>query len=313
MPSWKNGPLISINFRADPETFYPVMQIKSWLLAIRPKTLGISVVPVLVGTALAWAETGSVLLPPALAALVAALLIQIGTNLYNDAADYERGADTPDRLGPERATAQGWFSAAQVKRAALISFSGAFVIGIYLAVVGGWPIITIGLLSLLAGYAYTGGPKPIAYSASGELFVFIFFGLAAVSGSYYLQTSRLSAEALLCAGAIGLLAAAVLLVNNYRDLETDERAAKLTLAHYLGRERARQLYILLLMLPFALPVAFNHLYNGSWLIVLCLPFALWLLHRFSTEPLGKGFNGILANTAKLQLIYGALLSLGLLL
>ncbi|MCW8847449.1 MAG: 1,4-dihydroxy-2-naphthoate polyprenyltransferase [Sedimenticola sp.] len=289
------------------------MQIKHWLLAVRPKTLGISVVPVLVGTALAWAELNSVIWLPALAALIAAILIQIGTNLYNDAADFERGADTPDRLGPKRATAQGWFSAAQVKRAALISFGSAFLIGIYLAWVGGWPIILIGLLSLLAGYAYTGGPRPIAYSASGEVFVFIFFGLMAVSGSYYLQTNSLTAETLICAGAIGLLAAAVLLVNNYRDLETDERAAKLTLTHYLGRERARQLYILLMLLPFALPVAFNHRYDGSWLVVLCLPFALWLLHRFSTEPPGRGFNDILANTAKLQLVYGALLSLGLIL
>jgi 1,4-dihydroxy-2-naphthoate octaprenyltransferase len=241
------------------------------------------------------------------------MLIQIGTNLYNDAADFERGADTPDRLGPERATAQGWFSARQVKRAALLSFSGAFALGIYLAWVGGWPIVIIGLLSLLAGYAYTGGPRPIAYSAGGELFVFIFFGLLAVSGSYYLQTGSLSLETLFCATAIGLLAAAVLLVNNYRDLETDERAAKLTLVHYLGRERARQLYVLLLILPFALPVVFNHRFDGSWLVVLCLPFALWLLHRFTREPPGRVFNTILADTAKLQLAYGGLLSLGLLL
>lgn len=289
------------------------MQIQQWLLAIRPKTLGISVVPVLVGSVLAWAELNRLSWPPALAALVAAMLIQIGTNLYNDAADFERGADTPDRLGPERATAQGWFSATQVKRAALLSFAAAFVFGIYLAWVGGWAIIVIGLLSLLAGYAYTGGPRPIAYSASGELFVFIFFGLLAVGGSYYLQTGNLSLDTLLTAAAIGLLAAAVLLVNNYRDLETDQRAAKLTLVHYLGRERARQLYILLLMLPFALPIVFNHRFNGSWLVVLCLPFALWLLHRFSHEPPGRGFNAILADTAKLQLLYGGLLSLGLML
>jgi 1,4-dihydroxy-2-naphthoate octaprenyltransferase len=289
------------------------MPMQQWLLAVRPKTLGISVVPVLVGSALAWAELGRLLWLPALTALVAAMLIQIGTNLYNDAADFERGADTPDRLGPERATAQGWFSARQVKRAALLSFSGAFALGIYLAWVGGWPIVIIGLLSLLAGYAYTGGPRPIAYSAGGELFVFIFFGLLAVSGSYYLQTGSLSLETLFCATAIGLLAAAVLLVNNYRDLETDERAAKLTLVHYLGRERARQLYVLLLILPFALPVVFNHRFDGSWLVVLCLPFALWLLHRFTREPPGRVFNTILADTAKLQLAYGGLLSLGLLL
>lgn len=289
------------------------MRIRQWLLATRPKTLGISLVPVLVGSTLAWAELHRLLWLPALAALVAAILIQVGTNLYNDAADFERGADTPDRLGPERATAQGWFSAAQVKRAALFSFTGAFGIGIYLAWIGGWPIVIIGLLSLLAGYAYTGGPRPIAYSAGGELFVFIFFGLLAVGGSYYLQTGGLSLDTLFTATAIGLLAAAVLLVNNYRDLETDERAAKLTLVHYLGRERARQLYVLLLILPFALPIVFNQRLDGSWLVVLCLPFALWLLQRFSREKPGREFNTILADTARLQLLYGALLSIGLLL
>lgn len=289
------------------------MQIKAWLLAIRPKTLGISVVPVLVGSALARADQTTLEWLPALAALFAAILIQIGTNLHNDAADFERGADTADRLGPPRATAEGWFSAGQVKQAALISFGGAFLIGIYLAWIGGWPIIAIGLLSLLAGYAYTGGPRPIAYSATGELFVFLFFGLLAVCGSYYLQTATVTLDSLLCAIAIGLPAAAVLLVNNYRDLETDRRAHKLTLTHYLGRERARQLYVLLILLPYALPIAFNHQRDGSWLVVLSLPFALWLLQRFSHQVPGPGFNRILADTAKLQLLYGALLSIGLLL
>ena len=145
-------------------------------------------------------------------ALGAAAAIQIGTNLHNDAKDYERGTDTEERLGPARATAQGWFTAAQVKRAAHLAFGGAFLLGLYLIWHGGWPILAVGLLSLLAGYAYTGGPKPIAYSASGELFVLLFFGLVAVLGSYYLQTLCLSLPALAGASAIGLLAAAVLLV-----------------------------------------------------------------------------------------------------
>ena len=289
------------------------MQIRAWLLAIRPKTLGISVVPVLVGSTLAWADQSSLQWLPVLAALLAAMLIQIGTNLHNDAADFERGADTAERLGPPRATAEGWFSALQVKQAALGSFCGAFLIGIYLVWVGGWPILTIGLLSLLAGYAYTGGPRPIAYSATGELFVFLFFGLLAVCGSYYLQTTNITLDSLICAVAIGLLAAAVLLVNNYRDLETDRQANKLTLTHYLGQERARQLYVLLILLPFALPIAFNHQRDGIWLVVLSLPFAIWLLQRFFREPPGPGFNAILANTAKLQLLFGVLLSIGLLL
>jgi 1,4-dihydroxy-2-naphthoate octaprenyltransferase len=285
-------------------------RLQRWLLAIRPKTLGISVAPVLAGSSLAWGETGVLLWPVALAALAAALLIQIGTNLHNDAADFERGTDTPARLGPERATAQGWFTAAEVKRAAHLCFGLAFLIGIYLAQVGGWPIVAIGLLSLAAGYAYTGGPRPIAYSAAGELFVFLFFGLAAVLGSYYLQTQRFSLAAFLAACAVGSLAAAVLLVNNYRDLDTDERTRKLTLTHYLGRNRSKVLYGLLLLAPFLLPLALGE--AGPWLVVLLLPGVAILLRQFISQPPGPRFNRILANTAKLELAYGVLLSIGVL-
>ncbi|MCP3667947.1 MAG: 1,4-dihydroxy-2-naphthoate polyprenyltransferase [Gammaproteobacteria bacterium] len=279
-------------------------------LAIRPKTLGISVAPVITGSALALADGSPLQWLTATAVLIAAILIQIGTNLYNDAADFERGADTPERLGPERATAQGWFSAAEVKRAALISFATAFTVGIYLVWVGGWPIVLIGLFSLAAGYAYTGGPKPIAYSASGELFVFIFFGLAAVMGSYYLQTLQLSWNALWVAVSVGSLAAAVLLVNNYRDLETDRKATKLTLTNYLGRQHSQWLYIALLILPFLLPISLGG-YTG--LILLALPMALWLIKRLATEQPGPAFNQILARTAQLQLIYSGLLTIGLIL
>jgi 1,4-dihydroxy-2-naphthoate octaprenyltransferase len=282
-----------------------------WLLAIRPKTLGISVAPVLVGTALAHAETGQFQWLPALAALFAALLIQIGTNLYNDAADYDRGTDTPDRLGPARATAQGWFSSSEVKNAAHISFGLAFCIGIYLVAIAGWPIVVIGLLSLLAGYAYTGGPKPISYSASGELFVFLFFGLAAVMGSYYLQALRISLNALLCAAALGMLAAAVLLVNNYRDHATDTKTSKLTLTHYLGKNRSHIAFGLLLLLPFLLPLLLSNVSAKVWLILVLLPIAVIQLRNFIQKEPGPIFNIYLANTAKLQLAYSALLSLGL--
>jgi 1,4-dihydroxy-2-naphthoate octaprenyltransferase len=289
------------------------MQTRLWLLAIRPKTLGISVAPVIAGSALALRELGTLDWLTALTALLAALLIQIGTNLYNDAADFERGADTEARLGPERATAQGWFSAAEVKRGALVSFSLAFLIGIYLAWIGGWPIVAIGLLSLLAGYAYTGGPSPIAYSPSGEGFVFIFFGLAAVMGSHYLQTGGVSFDALLVATAIGALASAILLVNNYRDLETDRLARKLTLAHHLGREHSQTVYTLLLILPFALPLFLGRGFGGSLLVFTSLPYALHLTHRFRHEPVSPEFNRILAGTARLQLVYSLLLAMGLLL
>jgi len=286
--------------------------MKRWLLAIRPKTLGISVVPVLVGTSLAWRETAAFQLLPMLAALAGALLIQIGTNLHNDASDFERGTDRADRQGPARAAAQGWFTPRQIKQAAALAFGLAFCTGVYLVLVGGWPIVFIGLFSLLAGYTYTGGPRPIAYSAGGELFVFIFFGLAAVLGSYYVQALDFSRDALSTACAIGLLAAAVLLVNNYRDLECDRKANKLTLSHYLGRQRSRQFYAILLLAPFLLPLLIEA--GGStWLVLLALPAALLLLRRFFSETPGAAFNQILARTAQLQMVYGLLLSCALLL
>ena len=161
--------------------------------------------------------------------------------------------------------------------------------------------------SLLAGYAYTGGPKPIAYSASGELFVFLFFGLVAVLGSYYLQALELSLNAFAAACAIGFLAAAVLLVNNYRDLQSDRKAGKLTLSHYLGDHRSEHLYALLMLAPFLLPLLLSDLDAGVWLVLLAMPFAWLLIHRFISEPPGPAFNQILARTALLQLFYAVLL------
>jgi 1,4-dihydroxy-2-naphthoate octaprenyltransferase len=285
--------------------------LKYWLLAIRPKTLSLSLVPVLVGIALAWHETQQFVLLPALAALLAALLIQIGTNLHNDAEDFARGTDTQERLGPARATAQGWLTSTAVMRGAYLSFGLAFLIGLYLVVRGGWPILAIGLTSLLAGFAYTGGPKPIAYSASGELFVFLFFGLVAVLGSYYLQALTLSWHALAGACAIGLLAAAVLLVNNYRDLHSDRKAGKLTLVHYLGTRGAQGAYAVLVLAPFLLPLALGE--YTAWLVWLALPLALHLWRLFVTQPAGPVFNQILAQTALLQLLFGVLLIVALLL
>jgi len=288
-------------------------QLNYWLLTIRPKTLSISVAPVLVGCALAWKDNHLFDTAVAMACLIGAMLIQIGTNLHNDAADFERGADTADRIGPERATAQGWFTAKQVKRAALISFLCAFFIGIYLVWIGGWPIVALGLLSLLAGYAYTGGPLPIAYTPSGELFVFLFFGLAAVTGSYYLQTATLNWQVLVISAAIGLLAAAVLLVNNYRDLDTDQKANKKTLTFYLGRQWTKAAYTLFMLIPFALAAMLFSKAAYVWLVILVLPFSLVLIRHFHQKTPGPIFNEILANTAKHQLSFSLLLSIGLIL
>ena len=285
-------------------------RLKHAWLALRPQTLSISVTPVLVGTSLAWAEAGQFHWQTALAVLIAALLIQAGTNLHNDVADYERGADTAGRLGPPRATAEAWFTGAQIRRGAHFCFAVAFAIGIYLAWVGGWPIVVIGLLSLLAGYAYTGGPRPIAYGAGGELFVFLFFGLAAVMGSYYIQVLAWSTNALVAACAIGMLAAAVLLVNNYRDLNTDRQARKLTLVYRLGDDVSRYLYGMLLLAPFLVPAILDGAGSGYWLLLGILPFALVLVRRFFRTSRGPGCNRILAATARLQLAFGTVLSLG---
>jgi len=288
------------------------MMVRHWLLAIRPKTLSLAVTPVLLGSCLAWADTGS-LAPLTLAAtLGAALLIQIGTNLHNDAADFERGADDPlTRLGPPRATASGWLSTTQVRRGVLLSFGSAMLAGAYLVWVGGWPILAVGLISIGAGLAYTAGPRPIAYSALGELFVLLFFGLAAVEGSYYLQTGRLGATALLAGVMIGLPAAAVLAVNNHRDRDSDRAVGKITLAVRLGPAGSLALYAALLLSPFALLIVWRQIASAPGyshlLVLLLLPFALLLIRRFRREPPGPGLNRLLADTARFQLVLGLLL------
>jgi len=283
----------------------------AWFLACRPKTLSVSLSPVLVGSAVAWHETGRLLWLPLLFALLGAALIQIGTNLFNDVGDYLRGTDTPDRVGPKRATAEGWLSVNAVRGGAWTAFGLAFLCGIYLVAHGGWPIVLIGLASLAAGWAYTGGPAPIAYRPLGELFVWIFFGLVAVGGTYYLQTLSLSPLALIAAGLVGLHAAAVITVNNYRDLDGDARNGKRTLAVLLGRPATRHLYAGELLLPFILLPALGATGWSAALPLLSLPLALSLIRRFYREQPGPAFNAILAATAGQQLAFAALLSLSL--
>ncbi len=290
--------------------------LSHWIIAIRPKTLTIAVVPVLVATALAWSEAGAVSWPVMFAALMASILIQVGTNLHNDAADFEHGADdSATRLGPPRATSQGWLSPKRVRRAAALSFVLAVVAGSYLIWIGGWPILIAGLLSIAAGIAYTGGPKPIAYVGLGEVFVFIFFGLVAVCGTYYLQTGTLNWSAWVAGALVGMPAAAVLVVNNYRDLDNDRRAGKNTLAVRLGPRATRIEYTLLMLLPFGLlPLIPGVRHRGAWIIVplLLITWALYLVRRFQIEPPGPPFNRILAATAQFQLGLGLLLCLSLL-
>jgi len=284
-------------------------RVQAWFLACRPKTLSVSLSPVLVGTAVAWHDTHALLWLPLLAAALGAAFIQIGTNLFNDVGDFLRGTDTSGRLGPKRATAEGWLSVDLVRAGAWLAFALAFLCGTYLVAHGGWPIVVIGLASLAAGWAYTGGPAPIAYRPLGEAFVFVFFGLVAVGGSYYLQTLTLTPTALVVAVLVGLHAAAVITVNNYRDLDGDARSGKNTLAVLLGRPATRRLYTAEMLAPYALLALLADLGWPAALPLLSLPLALGLIRRFHHAAPGPVFNAILAATAGLQLVFAVLLSL----
>lgn len=286
-------------------------QLRRWIEAARPRTLPLALSPVLAGLFLALAQSGRLAFFTGLGTLIAAAGIQIGTNLHNDAADFERGTDTTDRLGPPRAAAQGWFTAAQVKRAAHLAFLTSFLLGLLLVLRGGWPIFALGVAAISAGYAYTSGPKPIAYGPYGELFVLAFFGIAAVGGTYYLQTLSLSAQAITLGIALGLPAAAVLLLNNYRDFDTDRIAGRRTLCHLLGRPAARVVYSVLLVVPIPL-LMFGGLPIQSWPLLLVLPLAALLIRQlWRTE--GRALNLLLARTGLYQLALTLLLGLGLLL
>ncbi len=285
-----------------------------WWTATRPRTLSIAATPVLVGSALAVAEGAAPAWFAMLTALACAVLIQVGTNLHNDAADFECGNDRPDRIGPLRVTAAGWASPAAVRRAAAISFALALILGIYLVTVGGWPIFATGLASLGAGWSYSGGRHPISRTPLGELFVLVFFGLVAVTGSHWLQRGSGSSNVLLAGLAVGLPAAAVLLVNNYRDLEDDLRSGRRTLAAVIGRANSRLLYAAMMLLPFALlPLLAMRGMRGALLGLLAIPFSAHLIRRLYRTAPGPQLNLLLAGTAQAGFAIGLLLSIGVLL
>lgn len=283
--------------------------VRHWLLAARPKTLPVAIAPVLVGTTLAWAETGEVDGIITMVILLAATLIQIATNLHNDVADHERGGDLPEtRLGPPRATAEGWLAPGQVRTAAGLTFLAAGALGGWLILEGGWPIALIGCLSIAAGWAYSGGPRPISYTSLGEFFVWLFFGLIAVCGTYFLQTDGLTHGAVIAGAALGMPAAAVLVVNNYRDLENDRRVGRQTFAVRFGRRASRAQYVLLMLLPFAMLPLIESIRPWWWLLpVAAVPYAVGLVNRFAATPPGPAFNALLAATARFHLVFGVLL------
>jgi 1,4-dihydroxy-2-naphthoate polyprenyltransferase len=286
--------------------------LRLWLLASRPRTLPAAVAPVLVGTALAGSEDEFSVLP-FLAALIGSVFIQIGTNLSNDYSDARRGADTEDRLGPVRVTAGGLMPPKRVLVGTYVAFGIAVAAGLYLAAVAGWELLVVGAASILAGVLYTGGPRPYGYEGLGELFVFVFFGLVAVAGSYYVQTEELRWEAFALAVPVGLLAAAILVVNNVRDIDTDRRAGKRTLAVKLGRDRARLLFAAMVILAFAAP-AFTWALGGlsAWLLLTlaALPLAPRLIETVSSRSDGPALNGALAATGRLLAVFSLLLAAG---
>jgi len=292
-----------------------VRAARIWLMAARVRTLPAAVAPVLVGTSLALGA--SHFHPLAfVAALFGAIFIQVGTNLSNDYSDARRGADTEDRLGPVRVTACGLVPPSQVLLAMYVTFGLAVACGAYLVAVAGPELLAVGAASILAGVLYTGGPRPYGYEGLGELFVFLFFGIVAVAGSYFVQVQKLPWQAFVCAVPVGLLASAILVVNNVRDIDTDRRAGKRTLAVRLGRERTRALYGAIVYVSYLLapiPWLFGPL--RAWLLLpwLTLPVAVPLVRLVRNRTDGPSLNQALAQTGMLQLAFCMLLAAGLLL
>ena len=295
------------------ETTLPIpSSLQAWMLAIRPKTLPAGAVPVILGSALA-ASAGQFRLLPALVALICALGIQVATNFINEIYDFRKGADTVERLGPTRTVAAGIISERIMIQVSVVLLGTVFLLGLYLVYTAGWPILLIGMLSLLFAWAYTGGPYPIAYSGLGDVFVFIFFGLVAVAGTYYVQALSLSFPVLVAAVAPGSFSVNILLVNNIRDIATDRKVGKMTLPARIGAEWARRLYIALTVMAYCVP-AFLLLYGYSpWVLLsfLSLPLAFRMIKVLYASE-GKELNNVLAGTGKLMTLHGILLSAGLL-
>jgi 1,4-dihydroxy-2-naphthoate octaprenyltransferase len=300
--------------RLSSDTPISVTRGRAWLLAARPKTLPAAIAPVVVGTAAALGERAFSPLP-ALAALAGALLLQIGVNLANDYFDFGRGIDTPDRKGPVRVTQAGLIPPGQVRLGMIATFLAAALVGVYLVVRGGTPILIVGIASILSALAYSGGPWPLASLGVADFFVFVFFGPVAVCGTYFVQAGSVSGTAVAASIAPGLLITAILVVNNLRDIETDARAGKRTIAVRLGVRGSIAEYALLLGIPFLVPPVFLAAGMRGTLILLpmlSLPLAIPLLKTLSTQrENGPAMNAALAGTARLALVFSLLLAIGL--
>ena len=287
-----------------------LVSLKYFFFACRPKTLSAAIVPVVVGIALVDFLGFDIRWPIAFCTLFSALLIQIGTNLFNDALDFEKGADTHFRLGPRRATHMGWFSPRQLKLAATGSFGLAALAAIPLVLRGGWPIVVVGLSSLLSGYLYTGGPRPLAYSGLGDLFVLLFFGVIAVMGTVYLLTGRWLLQALVAGIQVGALATVLIAINNYRDMLTDRAVGKMTLPARFGALFAKCEIMLMFVLSFGL-IFFWLNQHSLVLLLLFLPSfvlaARIIVRVWSSQP-SEQMNRLLHLAALTQMTFGLALT-----
>ncbi|NOZ05320.1 MAG: 1,4-dihydroxy-2-naphthoate polyprenyltransferase [Chloroflexi bacterium] len=291
----------------------PLPAWRVWLLASRPKTLPAAIAPVLVGTALAYRDGAFVLLA-AVASLVVALLLQVGANFANDYFDFFKGADTPERVGPVRVVASGLLSPRRLRVGMAVVFGAAGIAGLHLVFRGGLPLLIVGAGVIVAALAYTGGPWPFGYYGLGDVVVFLCFGLIAVAGTYYVQALRLTALSAWSAIPPGLLVTAILVVNNLRDIDTDRRAGKRTLAVLLGATRTRMEYVLLLALAYVVPLLlWARGGQSGWVMLpwLSLPLAAHLVRETLVAGDGPSFNVILARTAQLALLFDLLFALGL--
>lgn len=290
----------------------PQSRLQIWLMAARPRTLPAAVSPVLAASGLAFFD-GVFRLGPALAALLGALLIQVGANFSNDLFDYQKGVDTHERMGPTRVTQAGLLSQAQVRAGTLVVFGLAGLCGVYLALVSGWPVVVIGLLSVVAALAYTGGPYPLGYNGLGEVFVFLFFGVAAVAGTYYVQARSFSLAAFALSFPIGCLVVNILVVNNLRDIPTDRASGKRSLSVRFGVQWTRREYLVILLLAYLAPLimAISRLLP-AWVLLtwLSLPVAARLVRSIYHDE-GRALNPTLGGTGQIELYYALLFVLGL--
>ena len=293
------------------------MKLKSWWITARPNTLAVSIAPVLLGISLAFHDNQLNNIFVAFLTLIAAIMIQIGTNFINDYYDFINGADDKNRLGPIRSAQSGLLSLNEIKYGGFISFLIALMIGVYLVIEGGLPILIIGSLSLISGYCYTGGPYPLGYKGLGDIFVFLFFGLLAVPGTYYLQTNILfDFNSILIGSSIGCIAVAILCVNNIRDVNTDKKVGKKTLAVRFGAFPVIILFDTMIILSYLFIIIlfwnWNSLSYALYLQILSIPVSIKLIIDIHNKN-GRALNDVLKNTCYFYEIFSLLLILGIIL